>query len=115
MFKKRASDDQIHIELGQEDQSFFFHPAADPLRITSREVYQEFQPSYDIVGWGLFGPEIPCTAPVGYTAQTLILHQQRAHTQFYRTRLIKSSRLKGLTATLEWESPFQVLTEINVA
>ena len=52
MFKKRASDDQIHIELGQEDQSFFFHPAADPLRITSREVYQEFQPSYDIDGRG---------------------------------------------------------------
>ena len=54
---------------------FFFHPA-DP-RGSHREVYQEFQPSYDIFRrWcqGLFRPQVPCTpslhCPIANSAST---------------------------------------------
>ena len=59
-----------------EQQSFLFHPA-DPRGITDREVYQEFQPSYDILRrWcqGLFRSQVPCTpslhCPIANSAST---------------------------------------------
>ena len=56
-----------------------------------REVYEEFQPSYDIFcRWcqGLFRPQVPCTP--AYTAHLLTLHQNRANKQ-YRTCLLYTS------------------------
>ena len=50
-----------------------------------REIYQEFQPCYDIFcRWcqRLFRPRVPCTP--AYTAQLLTLYQYRANNQ-YRT------------------------------
>ena len=68
-----------------------------------REVYQEFQPSYDIFcRW--------------YTGQLLTLHQHRANNQ-YRTANQISPTLwvsSSTLATLE-QCPIQVLTELNVA
>ena len=48
------------------------------------KVYQEFQPSYNIVyRWcqGLFRQQVPC-APPAYTAQLLTLHHHRANNQY---------------------------------
>ena len=71
-------------DLGMDSILVLFHTSTH--EGSHREVYQEFQPSYDIVRrWcqRLFRPQVPCT-PRAYTAQLLTLHQHRANDQ-YRT------------------------------
>ena len=75
---------------------FFFHPA-DSRGITSREAYQEFQPSYDIFRRsGVKG----CSD-----------HRFCVRAPSQPTLRVSSST----QATLERESPIQVLTEFNVS
>ena len=72
---------QLHYKVRYDPTSEIFFLLAH--NGSHREVYQEFQPSYDTVCrrcQGLFRPQVPCT-PV-YTAQLLTLHQHRANNQF---------------------------------
>ena len=74
-----------------------------------REVYQESQLSYDIIRrlvQGLFRPQVLYTP--AYTTQLLTLHSTEPTTSI--GRLIKSSQLFGLAATLRQQSPIQILT-----
>ena len=109
-----------HRKEKVKGKGVLLHTAADPWGITSREVYQEFQPSYDIVrSWcqGLFRPQVPCTpslhCPITNSAST------QSQQPVNRTQLIKSSWLLRVSsnaqATLERESPIQVLNELNDA
>ena len=79
-----------------------------------REVYQEFQSSYDIFRrWcqGMFKPQVPCTH--SYTAQLLTLYQHRANNQYRMADQIYSTlRVSSNTqATLE-QSPVHVQPSI---
>ena len=63
---------------------FLFHPAADPQGITSRVVYQKFQPCYDIFrrsGAKGCSDHRFRAIPAGFTAQLLTLHQRRVSNQ----------------------------------
>ena len=84
-----------------------------------REVYREFQPSYDIFLRSGAERVIQTTGSLhgtpAYTAQLLTLHQHRATNQYRTANQIKptlrvSSNTQG---TLE-QSPIQVLTELDV-
>ena len=82
-----------------------------------REVYKEFQPSYDIVlRWCQGYLDHRFRAPAAYTAQLLILLQHWTNNK-YRTanQILPILRVSSNSqATLE-QSPIQVLTELNVA
>ena len=83
-----------------------------------REVYQEFQPSYDIFRRSSAKgcSDHRFRAPPAYTAQLPTLHRHRANNQYRTANQIQPTlNVSSNAQTTNAQSPIQVLTELKVA